>query len=260
MRWFLPQFKDGRRFPIVMPKLETVVIGRDMDNRWASIFGSSSNRFITRKLPNGRRKDHQMRSWATEFIADLNPRLICSHDGWGPYAPFSTEARDNTKLKVIALHHHQQLGYASPIVYGRVENRHYINPLESLSPERGRAINGSAGLGDLHTLTGQIARDTSVRSKEGISQTNIELLGLFSGRHMIPTGHIEEEPDAETARSKAEALQREKAFLLDGAPILKTSFKPVWRNSVNFRAWDAIPSCESCGWSTRVAEKVYSRP
>lgn len=257
IRRVLPEFADGTRIPLYMPALDSVVIARDVGSHWGEIFGSTENTYITRRQYGARRKDHETRWWVTEFLTDLNPRIICSHDAWGPYAPWSTMSRPDTKLTMICFHHHREFGHGPGVIYGGLTDRHYINPLYSSSPE-GTGTSSNVGVGDLQEQSAQVTNDTSRRMRENIAQTKIELLGLFSSPFMIPATEVKKTGRAARKMGGREgALAREKTFLKRASPSIKRMFEPVWRERVDIRAWDEVPPCEACGWSTAVAEEVY---
>lgn len=246
-------FRHGQCAMIKMPLLERIVIGQVDVCGWSHVFDCPHPSTFARQAG-------LMRLAVTAFLLQLDPRIICSHADWSPYAPQYYRKVLDGRLQMVCTHHHLKFGSTRvAILPGRI-NRHYFKPKCTIYSESDNEVTlPSPGLRAL--LSGVYAISDTPGDSAALSSVNtkIELLGYttpilaFSPnladleKVYGPWSEDHPFPGQEryySAKREEESMARAIVRGFNG------TVEEKWKDRLFVNPWDRVPPCEACGWTT----------
>lgn len=236
--------------PFAMPKLDVAIVGQVGRCAWKRTIGMPSQVDFAQDGKTAQKL-------VTKFLLKLNPRVICSHSIWSPYAPHSPGISTKSTTTTICTHHDAKFGTAPVTFFPGKINRHFFDP----------RINGLTSLPDadigVHDI-GEYARALDKVEKphlvQQIAKTKIELLGYFTPPPAIsPSPARLKEIFGDQVWTKTDVHQWEEvkdgekesirqAMHEDLADV--TPWPRTWRGRIEIQPWEMIAPCEGCGWTT----------
>lgn len=242
----LGKFLDDFR-PISMPQLDTVVMGQfDASHTWASLF----------EVCRRRRDLRGIRHRVFELIRKLDPRVICSHSGFSPYAPSGHGGSETTKLKTICTHHNNGFDDYLNYILAGTSNRHYCSPnanFEAGGPPGPTSWRGYQIHQTFEDVTERHWESSSPGVRALLPKTEVELYGFGSPPEVAQqaTQEVQAGPTGDAPmNSGVDRVNVEDAVHSTLVNQLDETLHKRWKGKFMVRSWHEIPPCEACDWST----------